>query len=88
MPLLANMTEFGKSPALSVRELDELGYRLVIFPQSAFRVSMKTTEEFFRALKSAGSPNDWLDRMQTRKELYATLDYDPAAESWPGYHAQ
>jgi methylisocitrate lyase len=84
-PLLANMTEFGKSPSLSVPELEELGYRMVIFPQSAFRVSMKTTEEFFRALKSAGTPNDWPGRMQTRKELYETLDYDPAAESWPGY---
>ncbi len=84
-PLLANMTEFGKSPSLGAQELGEMGYRMVIFPQSAFRVSMKTTEEFFRALKAAGSPNDWLDRMQTRKELYATLDYDPAAESWPGY---
>ena len=84
-PLLANMTEFGKSPLLSVRELGELGYRMVIFPQSAFRVSMKTTGEFFRALQGAGSPKDWLDRMQTRKELYETLDYDPAAESWPGY---
>jgi methylisocitrate lyase len=79
------MTEFGKSPSLSVPELEELGYRMVIFPQSAFRVSMKTTEEFFRALKSTGTPNDWLDRMQTRKELYETLNYEPAAESWPGY---
>jgi methylisocitrate lyase len=87
-PLLANMTEFGKSPSLSVQELSELGYRLVIFPQSAFRVSMKSTGEFFRALQEAGSPNEWLDRMQTRKELYATLNYDPAAESWPGYGAQ
>ncbi|MBA3650015.1 MAG: methylisocitrate lyase [Chthoniobacterales bacterium] len=85
VPLLANMTEFGKSPSLSVPELDELGYKMVIFPQSAFRVSMKTTGEFFRALKQAGKPDEWLDRMQTRKELYQTLDYDPAAESWPGY---
>jgi methylisocitrate lyase len=87
-PLLANMTEFGKSPSLDVRELGELGYRMVIFPQSAFRVSMKTTENFFHALKAARSPNEWLERMQTRQELYATLDYDPAAESWPGYHAR
>ncbi|MDQ3414769.1 MAG: methylisocitrate lyase [Verrucomicrobiota bacterium] len=87
-PLLANMTEFGKSPSLSVQELGELGYRIVIFPQSAFRVSMKTTDEFFRALKDAGTPDGWLDRMQTRKELYETLEYDPGAESWPGYDAQ
>jgi methylisocitrate lyase len=85
IPLLANMTEFGKSPSLTVEELGELGYRMVIFPQSAFRVSMKTTGEFFRALREAGTADGWLDRMQTRKELYETLDYDPAAESWPGY---
>ncbi len=84
-PLLANMTEFGKSPLLGVEELGELGYRMVIFPQSAFRVCMKTTGEFFAALKKAGTQSDWIDRMQTRKELYATLEYDPAAESWPGY---
>jgi methylisocitrate lyase len=85
VPLLANMTEFGKSPLLSAKELGEFGYRMVIFPQSAFRVSMKATDEFFRALHEAGSTEAWLDRMQTRKELYETLDYDPAAESWPGY---
>ena len=87
-PLLANMTEFGKSPSFNVHELGDFGYRMVIFPQSAFRISMKATGEFFRALKSAGSPNEWLDRMQTRKELYETLAYDPAAESWPGYQAR
>jgi len=85
VPLLANMTEFGKSPLLNVEELGELGYRMVIFPQSAFRVSMKTTGEFFAALKKAGTPSAWLDKMQTRKELYETLDYDPSAEMWSGY---
>jgi methylisocitrate lyase len=83
-PLLVNMTEFGKSPLLNVHELGELGYRMVIFPQSAFRVSMKTTGEFFHSLQEAGSAEGWLDRMQTRKELYETLEYDPSAESWPG----
>ncbi len=87
VPLLANMTEFGKSPLLNVRELGELGYRMVIFPQSAFRVSMKATGDLFRGLKEAGSTEQWLDRMQTRKELYETLDYDPTAESWPGYRS-
>ena len=87
-PLLANMTEFGKSPLLNVRELGELGYRMVIFPQSAFRASMKTTGDFFHSLREAGSAESWLDRMQTRKELYETLEYDPTAESWPGYEAE
>jgi methylisocitrate lyase len=85
VPLLANMTEFGKSPLLTFSELEELGYRMVIFPMSAFRVAMKTTGEFFRALKEEGTQAAWVDRMQTRKELYELLDYDPAAESWPGY---
>jgi methylisocitrate lyase len=85
VPLLANMTEFGKSPLLNVQELGDLGYRMVIFPQSAFRASMKATNEFFLALKEQGTQAAWLDKMQTRQELYELLDYDPAAERWPGY---
>ena len=87
VPLLANMTEFGKSPLLSSDELRELGYRMVIFPQSAFRVSMKATEEFLRDLKAHGNQRDWLEKMQTREELYQLLDYDPAKDSWQGYRS-
>jgi methylisocitrate lyase len=83
-PLLANMTEFGKSPLLSFQELSDFGYRMVIFPQSAFRVSMKASEGFLRDLKEQGTQSGWIDRMQTRKELYELLNYDPAAESWKG----
>src|SRR5881275_3399318 len=83
-PLLANMTEFGKSPLLSFQELSDFGYRMVIFPMSAFRVSMKASEEFLRDLKERGTQSGWLDKMQTRKELYELLDYDPNAESWSG----
>src|SRR5213592_4146412 len=83
-PLLANMTEFGKSPMLTFQQLADLGYRMVIFPQSAFRVSMKASEKFFEALKKTGTQSDWIDRMQTRQELYDLLDYDPNAESWSG----
>jgi methylisocitrate lyase len=81
-PLLANMTEFGKSPLLSFQELSDLGYRMVIFPMSAFRVSMKASDEFLRDLKKRETQSGWLDKMQTRKELYELLDYDPTAESW------
>ncbi len=84
-PLLANMTEFGKSPLLSFKELSDFGYRMVIFPMSAFRVAMKASEGFLRALKKAGTQSDWLDKMQTRQELYDLLDYDPAAEEWLGF---
>ena len=82
-PLLANMTEFGKSPLLSFQELSDFGYRMVIFPMSAFRVSMKASEEFLRDLKRRGTQSDWVDKMQTRKELYELLDYDPDADNWP-----
>ena len=83
-PLLANMTEFGKSPLLSFQELADFGYKMVIFPQSAFRVSMKASEEFLRDLKKTGTQSGWIEKMQTRGELYTLLDYDPAAESWKG----
>src|SRR3954452_3501674 len=76
-PLLANMTEFGKSPLLSRDELAELGYRMVIYPQTAFRVSMFAAGQMLRDLKSTGTQESWLDRMQTRKELYEVLEYDP-----------
>ncbi len=84
LPLLANMTEFGKSPLLSFKELCDFGYKMVVFPMSAFRVAMKASEGFLHALKKAGAQSDWLDKMQTRQELYDLLDYDPNAESWPG----
>jgi methylisocitrate lyase len=84
VPLLANMTEFGKSPLLSFQNLAGLGYRMVIFPQSAFRVSMKASEQFLRGLKESGTQKDWTNKMQTRQELYELLDYDPAAEKWVG----
>ncbi len=85
LPLMANMTEFGKSPLLTFKQLADFGYRMIIFPQSAFRISMKTTEKFFAALKKAGTQSDWLDQMQTRQELYDLLDYDPDAEEWKGF---
>jgi methylisocitrate lyase len=81
-PLLANMTEFGKSPLLSFKELAGFGYRMVIFPQTAFRVSMKASHKLLRALRESGTQREWLDQMQTREELYNLLDYDPTAEKW------
>lgn len=76
-PLLANMTEFGKSPLLSLRQLAGLGYRMVIYPQTAFRVSMFAAGQMLRDLKASGTQAGWVDRMQTRKELYDLLGYDP-----------
>ena len=82
VPLLANMTEFGKGPLLSVSDLGRIGYRMVIFPQSAFRVANQAMLSAYRHLREAGTQADLLDRMQTRQELYDLLDYDPNQDVW------
>ncbi len=78
VPLLANMTEFGKSPYLSAQDFDALGYKIVIFPMTAFRVMMKAVRDVLVELKETGTQRGFLDRMQTRQELYQLIDY-------PGY---
>ncbi len=80
-PLLANMTEFGKTPHLSVEQFASLGYRMVIFPMTAFRVMMKAAEQVLREIAETGSPAAFLDRMQTRQELYELLRYDEYAKA-------
>jgi methylisocitrate lyase len=82
-PLLANMTEFGKGPLLSVKQLEQMGYKMVIFPQTLFRVSSRAAMDCLKDLKQHGMQAGWLDRMQSRAELYKTLDYDPAQDDWP-----
>ncbi len=78
--LLANMTEFGKSPYLTVDEFAAMGYNMVIFPMSAFRAMMKAVEGLFRELKEKGTLEGALPRMQTREELYELLDYKAYTE--------
>lgn len=77
VPLLANMTEFGRTPALTVAELSELGYRVVIFPVTLQRIAMKAVTDALHELKSQGTARGLLDRMQTRQELYDLLGYKP-----------
>ncbi len=74
--LLANMTEFGRTPYLTAEEFSALGYKLVIFPVTLQRVAMKTIEECLATLRREGTQKSFLDRMQTREELYDLLDYD------------
>jgi methylisocitrate lyase len=74
-PLLANMTEFGRSPLLDFEELARLGYRAVIYPVTTLRVAMKAVEETLTHLRDQGSQRDLLGRMQTRAELYDLLGY-------------
>ncbi len=73
--LLANMTEFGKTPMLMVDEFAAMGYRLVIFPVSLQRIAMKAVEEALAALKRERSQRSIVARMQTRQELYDLIDY-------------
>lgn len=74
-PLLANMTEFGKSPNLDFAELAALGYRMVLYPLTAFRAALKAAEETLKAVRDQGHQRDVLAKMLTRKELYELLDY-------------
>lgn len=74
-PLLANMTEFGKTPYLTAQEFQEMGYKIVIYAMSAARVALKAMQAFYADLKRTGTQTGWLDRMMTRKELYELIDY-------------
>lgn len=76
VPLLANMTEFGKSPLLEFAELVEMGFRVVIYPVTLLRVAMKAMETALAILQTEGTQRELLDLMQTREELYELLEYD------------
>ncbi|PIR21905.1 MAG: methylisocitrate lyase [Deltaproteobacteria bacterium CG11_big_fil_rev_8_21_14_0_20_45_16] len=76
VPLLSNMTEFGKSKLLSKKQLEDLGYNMVIYPVSSLRVAMKATENLLQDIKQTGSQEKSLENMQTRKELYELLNYE------------
>jgi methylisocitrate lyase len=75
-PLVANMTEFGKSPLLSLEELADLGYSVVLYPVTALRVAMKAVEAALALLADEGSQASLLDMMQTRQELYDLIGYE------------
>lgn len=74
-PLLANMTEFGKTPYLSVSQFEAMGYSIVIFPMTAFRIMMKAVEDAMRSLKTEGTQAALLDQMTTREDLYRLIHY-------------
>ena len=79
VPLLANMTEFGRTPFFTASEFEAMGYRMVIWPVSSLRVANKAQQELYTALKRDGGTYKMIDRMQTRAELYASIglhDYE------------
>lgn len=76
VPLLANMTEFGKGKLLTYSELSNLGYNIVIYPVSTFRLAMKATVDGLSEIKAKGTQEGLLDKMQHRKDLYALSRYE------------
>tara|TARA_B100000686_G_scaffold340115_1_gene415296 strand:+ start:1315 stop:2211 length:897 start_codon:yes stop_codon:yes gene_type:complete len=74
--LLANMTEFGKSKLLSMKELKNLGYNIVIYPVTTQRLAMKNVEEGLKVIFKDGHQNNIIDKMQTRKRLYELVEYE------------
>ncbi|NJJ03818.1 methylisocitrate lyase [Corynebacterium coyleae] len=75
-PLLANMTEFGKTDLLSAQQLENLGYNAVIWPVTTFRIAMGQTEAMLRDIAETGTQVPWLDKMQHRARLYELVRYD------------
>ena len=75
LPLLVNMTEFGKSPLLSVSQLEALGIDIVIYPMTVMRLALKAMDDGLAALKRDGSQSALVDSMWTRSRLYEALDY-------------
>ena len=74
-PLLANMTEFGRTPQLSLKEWQEYGYEVVIFPVSEFRIAARAIERFYADLHQSGDVQKMLPEMMTRAELYDAIGY-------------
>ncbi len=75
-PLVANMTEFGKSPLLTARELADLGYQAILYPVTTLRVAAKGVQLILDIIASEGTQREVLDLMQTREELYELLGYE------------
>ncbi|HEY6457950.1 MAG TPA: methylisocitrate lyase [Steroidobacteraceae bacterium] len=75
VPVLANITEFGRTPLFSTQQLGEAGVRLALYPLSAFRAMSRAAQEVYAAIRKDGTQRALVPRMQTREELYAVLGY-------------
>jgi methylisocitrate lyase len=74
-PLLANMTEFGRTPYFTAAEFEAMGYRMVIWPVSALRMAAKAQEQLYATIRREDGPRSLIGQMQTRQELYETISY-------------
>ena len=75
VPILANLTEFGKTPLFTLDELNGTGVDIALYPLSAFRAMNKAAEKVFEAIRRDGTQKSVVDTMQTRDELYERIDY-------------
>jgi methylisocitrate lyase len=75
VPVLANITEFGKTPLFTVEELRGVGVRLVLYPLSAFRAMSAAAVRVYETIRNKGTQRDVVDQMQTREQLYDVLNY-------------
>jgi len=75
VPVLANLTEFGKTPMFTATQLGEVGIRLVLYPLSAFRAMSKAAEEVYQTIREEGTTRHIIEKMQTREQLYKVLGY-------------
>lgn len=75
VPLLANMTEFGRTPYLTASQFEEMGYSMIIWPVSSLRAANKAQDDLYKTIARTGGTRDMLERMQTREELYKTIRY-------------
>ncbi|MEI3606473.1 methylisocitrate lyase [Pseudogracilibacillus sp. SE30717A] len=75
-PLLANMTEFGRTPMFTADQFEEMGYKIVIYPVTSLRIASKAVESLYKELYKTGTQSELLGKMQTRQELYDTLLYE------------
>ena len=76
VPLLANMTEFGKTPFYTKQQFEDFGYKMVLWPVTSLRVAGLAQETLYKAMIRDGGAHNCVDQMLTRKDLYQTIDYD------------
>lgn len=89
VPMLANITEFGKTPLFTRDELESVGVQLILYPLSAFRAMAFAAQNVYQTILQTGTQQSLLDRMQTRSELYDVLDYEAfetKLDSWSNHH--
>jgi len=86
VPVLANLTEFGQTPLFEREQMSQAGVSILLYPLSAFRVMSKAVDELYASIRKDGTQSAWLQRMQSREELYQLLDYHAAEQAQDAQH--